>query len=84
MKIRMAAIAVCLLCACGVGVSTWAQTNRVQVAGRMVTAPALIVSGSDIGFRVTGSDGTGTVTGEWLVRVNGEWRRVENALALPR
>ena len=32
-----------------------------------------ILSGSDVGFRVEGTDRTGKPVGKWVLRLNGQW-----------
>lgn len=32
-----------------------------------------VISGADVGFRIEGTNGSGTPVGTWVVRVNGEW-----------
>jgi hypothetical protein len=32
-----------------------------------------ILSGSDVGFRVEGTDSGGRPTGRWMVRIDGQW-----------
>ena len=42
-----------------------------------------IVSGSDLGFRVEGTDPrSGNPTGAWVIRVNGRWLEVAAALGI--
>ena len=35
-----------------------------------------ILSGSDVGFRVEGTDRTGKPVGKWVLRLNGQWVEV--------
>jgi hypothetical protein len=62
-----------------VGVAVWAhaQTQRAQ------TQPATVISGSDLGFRVEGRNGT-TPTGRLVVRMNGQWVDVESSAGVKR
>ena len=32
-----------------------------------------MISGSDIGFRIEGSDAAGRPTGRWMIRIDNEW-----------
>lgn len=32
-----------------------------------------VMSGADVGFRIEGTNGSGTPVGTWVIRVNGEW-----------
>jgi hypothetical protein len=48
--------------------------------GANTTAPSLVVSGPDIGFRVDSQKGN-SVVGRFVVRVNGQWLDVESAFA---
>lgn len=73
--------------------SSWSMaTVGVAIAISAVTAfaqfprerPALpgqqrIVSGSDVGFRIDGTDlRTGGPTGVWVIKVNGNWVEAES------
>jgi hypothetical protein len=54
-----------------VSVGVWAQTRRDPTA---VTAVPEVLSGENVGVRVTGpSDKTGKVTGTLVVKINGQW-----------
>jgi hypothetical protein len=46
-------------------------------------APNPVLSGTDIGFRVEGTQGN-AVTGRFVVRVNGEWRDIANTFEAKR
>jgi hypothetical protein len=52
-----------------------------QVSVRPVPVDPVVLSGSDIGFRMTARKG-GTPVGQLVVRVDGEWREVEYSLAV--
>jgi len=71
-----------LFAACVLGVGTLASVawaHEQSVATRPV--PPVVLSGADIGFRMTGRRGDAPV-GELVVRVDGEWKRVEFAFGL--
>ncbi len=54
-----------------VGASLWAQTRRDPTA---ITLVAEVISGENVGVRVTGpSDKSGKVTGTLVVKINGQW-----------
>ena len=68
----------CLLVIVFLAGAAWAGAQR------FVTPPGsrpLILSGSDIGFRMAGRKGD-TVVGSLVVRVNGEWIATEYAFGL--
>jgi hypothetical protein len=54
------------------GVATWGYAQAF--ATRPVTP--VVLSGADIGFRVTGLKGNAPL-GQLVIRVNGEWKEVE-------
>jgi hypothetical protein len=62
-----------------VGVGLWAQVPSVEhpVAPGTAVMPygpgGLVLSGENIGFRVTGPVRSGVVPGTWVVMINGEW-----------
>ena len=63
-------------------VVTWniyVTTVRGDAQGRQGTDP-MVLSGSDIGFRVEGHKGE-AVVGRFVVRVNGKWRDVDAPFA---
>ena len=62
-----------LLVLAPVGFSTLAS-SQVSVAPTPVSP--VVLSGGDLGFRMTGHK-RGTPVGQLVVRVNGEWREVE-------
>jgi hypothetical protein len=53
-----------------------AALAREQTAIQPVPVPPSVLSGTDIGFRMTARKGT-TPVGQLVVRVDGEWREVE-------
>jgi hypothetical protein len=54
-----------------VGGGLWAQNRKDPTA---VTAAPHVVSGDDVGVRLTGaSDKSGRLTGTLIVKVNGQW-----------
>ena len=64
-------------CLLGVGtLASVAWAHEQSVATRPVTP--VVLSGADIGFRMTARRGD-TPVGELVVRVDGEWKRVESA-----
>ena len=69
----------CLLVIVFLAGAAWASAQRFE----RVTPPGspLILSGSDIGFRMVGRKGD-TVVGSLVVRVNGEWIATEYAFGL--
>jgi hypothetical protein len=57
-----------------VAAGLWAQTREDPTA---VTMAPHVVSGNDIGVRLTGaSDKNGRLTGTLIVKVNGQWVEV--------
>jgi hypothetical protein len=69
---RIALIVVWALSLIIVAAFAYAQTP----AQRGATPPPTIISGSDLGFRVTRQQGN-RVTGSFVVRINGEWLDAE-------
>ena len=66
-----------LIAGCVLGVGTLASAawaHEQSVAPRPVTP--VVLSGADIGFRMTARRGD-TPVGELVVRVDGEWKKVE-------
>lgn len=62
-------------CVLGVGtLATAAWAHSQSAATRPV--PPVVLSGADIGFRMTGRRGD-TPVGNLVVRVDGEWKKVE-------
>jgi hypothetical protein len=61
--------ALVLVVAAAFGAGAWVHAQTVQPA-----APT-IISGNDIGFRVDepATRARGRVTGNWVIRVNGQW-----------
>ncbi len=60
------------------GVGLWAQTGKEAPRRPVIVqseSDASVISGEDIGFRRTfnPSEKSGTVTGRFVVRINGEW-----------
>jgi len=55
------------------GVATW---TRAQVAIAPRSVPPVVLSGPDVGFRMTGVKGD-TPVGQLVIRVKGEWKVVE-------
>ena len=47
-----------------------------QVAVRPVPVDPVVLSGNDVGFRMTARKG-GTPVGQLVVRIDGEWKEVE-------
>jgi hypothetical protein len=61
-----------------VGTALWAQQGDIQPRsglGSQILESAAVITAPDIGFRLLPNSraARGTVTGEWVVRVNGEW-----------
>ena len=52
-----------------------------QTAVQAVPVPPTILSGADIGFRMTARKGA-TPVGQLVIRVDGEWREVEFSYGL--
>jgi hypothetical protein len=52
-----------------------------QVSVRPVPVDPVVLSGSDIGFRMTARKGD-TPVGQLVVRVDGQWREVEYSFAV--
>ena len=52
-----------------------------QVSVAPVPVAPVVLSGSDVGFRMTGHK-RGTPVGQLVVRVNGEWKEVEFSYAV--
>jgi len=69
----------CLLVIVSLAGAAWAGAQRWQPL--KPPASPLILSGSDIGFRMVGRKGD-TVVGSLVVRVNGEWIATEYAYGL--
>jgi len=68
--LRLAVVAVAL------AVGTLVAQGQRQYS----TAPPQLVSGSDVGFRVEGTDPrTGRPVGSWMVRIDGRWVEVGSA-----
>jgi hypothetical protein len=81
-KIVVAVLASMLLV---LGSALWAQAPQQRVPpGFMLTPHSVpvqpitptVLSDGDVGFRIVGMRGE-TPVGEWVVRVNGEWRLAE-------
>lgn len=51
---------------------------HAQTAAQRGATPAVIISGSDLGFKVARQQGN-RVTGTFVVRINGEWLDAEPA-----
>lgn len=62
-----------LLALVSVAVSTFAYS---QVSVRPVPVDPVVLSGNDLGFRMTARK-RGTPVGQLVVRVDGEWKEVE-------
>ena len=43
-----------------------------------------IVSGTDVGFRIEGTDQSGKPVGRWMIRVDGQWVEASTAPGLRR
>ena len=67
-----------LLALASVAVSTFAYS---QVSIRPVPVPPVVLSGNDLGFRMTARK-SGTPVGQLVVRVDGEWKEVEFSYGL--
>ena len=67
----------CILVAGAFVSAAWAHEQ--SVAPRPV--PPVVLSGADIGFRMTGRRGA-TPIGELVVRVDGQWQKAEFASGL--
>ena len=52
-----------------------------QVSVRPVPVDPVVLSGNDVGFRMTARKG-GTPVGQLVVRVDGEWKEVEFSFAV--
>ena len=72
MKIRIAVVVALLMLAVGAWGSAQAQFQLPQLQGVQPVQPPIVLSGSDIGFRVDGRKGDSPV-GRLVVRVNGQW-----------
>lgn len=68
-------------CLLVVGLLASAAWAHAQFSAPKPVNPAAVLSGADIGFRMTGRRGD-TPVGELVVRVNGEWKLVEFAFGL--
>jgi hypothetical protein len=56
------------------GITVWAQTRQDPTA---ITASPLVLSGADVGVRITGAAGPdGRVPGKLVVKINGRWIEV--------
>lgn len=69
MKIRASIVAVVALLLVGLG--AWASA-QLQLQQTDPVQPPVVLSGSDIGFRVDGRKGN-TPVGTLVVRLNGQW-----------
>jgi hypothetical protein len=57
-----------------IGLAAAAGTSGALIAQtRLQPSDYRILSGSDIGFRVEGTDRSGRPVGTWVVRISGEW-----------
>jgi hypothetical protein len=56
------------------GVAAWSRAQPAVAARPIV--PPVVLSGPDVGFRMTGAKGD-TPVGQLVVRVKGEWKVVE-------
>ncbi len=43
------------------------------LTAQVTRTPSRVVSGNDLGFRVTGLDSKGKPVGDIVIRINGEW-----------
>jgi hypothetical protein len=62
-----------------VSIGLWAQTRRDPTA---VTSAPQVLSGENVGVRVTGSDRNGKVTATLVVKINGQWVNVASSTTL--
>jgi hypothetical protein len=69
-----------LACLVLIAVFAGAVSGATQVVAVQPVDP-VVLSGADIGFRMTGRKGD-TPVGRLVVRVNGEWKEVEFTFAL--
>ena len=53
------------------------------MSAQTTNPPARIVSGSDVGFRID-SERNGVPTGHFVIRVNGNWVEVKEAVGVSR
>lgn len=80
MSFRKSALIAVLWLASLVGVAAFA---RGQALGHRPVAEPKVLSGADLGFRVTGLHGE-VPAGVLVVRINGEWVEVTSAPGMPR
>jgi hypothetical protein len=74
LRARVAFIALWIVSLVAVGVVVTAQSRSSQ--------DGQVLSGSDVGFRVTGPSPDGkAMVGTWVVRVNGQWMETRSVVA---
>ena len=76
LRLRVLLVAAAVLVAFG----AWAGA---QVFSRTPVDPPMILSGADVGFRVTAYERS-TPVGTFVVRVNGQWVAVKEDTTTPR
>ena len=74
MKLVRRSVLVAFIVIVGFGIGAWASQS---VAPQPVNP--VVLSGADIGFRMTGRGKGDTPVGELVVRVDGQWKPVEFA-----
>jgi len=66
-----------------VGVGLWAQGRTDQVPRPALGHENTVLSGNDIGVRITGQqDANGRVPGTLVVKINGQWVDVANPVSV--
>jgi hypothetical protein len=76
LRLRVLLVAAALLVAFG----AWAGA---QVFSRTAVDPPMVLSGADVGFRVTAYERS-TPVGSFVVRVNGQWVPIKEDTTSPR
>ena len=76
MQLRHVLVALVIGFVIAAGTWGYAQSPMTQPV-----TPSMVLSGSDIGFRVEGTRGTAAV-GKLVVRMNGQWVNAEGAISI--